>query len=371
MIDLVRALLCIAACSALELTTNEAVVLSPDGSYGYRVTALSESLLRIERSNNNASDFEDRPSYLAVNRSWGGVQGGITKDNLTASTKFYSVKFAFKKSAQSLTKNSSAFVKNNADAVCSTKCLNFRTQPPLHAASAQDCSKHCDGDTKCNYWVYGGKAPNCFLLSAVVGDRHQNDRTFGGIAPVPSVTPTPAPPKPTKQDSVTIFDASDQQIWQGSLETVSFTPQLPAPSDVPSAWGVRDYPRFIPPAWGATPKPADTPPLGPLEATNGYDTRGMDVPDAYFFLPKTATVYTISDSASIPNTRRTSTSVTGYHTLVQDFLHLTGPIPQLPDYAFGLWFTWCKCCSLLSFSFRVSPFFLLRLILAPALSFYC
>jgi hypothetical protein len=273
MLTSVHALLCIAVCSASELASNEAVILSPDGSYGYRVMALSQSLLRIERSNDNASDFEDRPSYLAVNRSWGGVQGGITKDKFTVSTKFYSVKFAFKKSAQSLTKkNSSTFVQDHADAVCKTKCVDFRTQPPLTVASSKDCSNHCDRDTKCNYWVFGGSSINCYLLSAVVGDRSAHDRTFGGVAPVPSITPTPTP-EPTNQDSITLFDASGKQIWEGTLQKISYTPKLPAPSDVPSAWALRDHPRFIPPAWGATPKPADTPPLGPLEATNGYDMR--------------------------------------------------------------------------------------------------
>ena len=73
-----------------------------------------------------------------------------------------------------------------------------------------------------------------------------------------------------------------------------------------------DAPRFVPPPQGATPPPQGTVP-GPL---SGYDI-GNHAPDAYLFL-----------------------AASGYTQMRAEFLKLTGPIPTLPAWAFGLWFCW-------------------------------
>ena len=52
-----------------------AVVNTPGGGYSYRVQALSTTVVRVERSLQvSTASFEDRPTFLAVNRSWPGLE---------------------------------------------------------------------------------------------------------------------------------------------------------------------------------------------------------------------------------------------------------------------------------------------------------
>lgn len=76
-----------------------------------------------------------------------------------------------------------------------------------------------------------------------------------------------------------------------------------------------DHPRFVPPAWGPTPAPGA---ITSFPETSGFDVEHA-APDAYFFFPELAG---------------------GYAEFRKNVLQLTGPIPLLPDYAFGSWFLW-------------------------------
>ena len=109
-----------------------------------------------------------------------------------------------------------------------------------------------------------------------------------------------------------------RSVWNGSsdLSSVESMPKLPAPSDLPPVWAIRDDPRFVPPEWGPTPA---TSTRIPYPSTSGFDVDHA-APDAYFFFPSLAGGYT------------------GFR---RDVLKLTGPIAPLPDYAFGSWFLWC------------------------------
>lgn len=86
---------------------------------------------------------------------------------------------------------------------------------------------------------------------------------------------------------------------------------LPAPSDLPDYWILADSPRLVPPAWGALPPPETC-----SEDESGWEIVEC-VRDWYVFLPKAA----------------------GYEQFLRDYIHLTGPVPMPPLYAFGFWYS--------------------------------
>ena len=86
-----------------------------------------------------------------------------------------------------------------------------------------------------------------------------------------------------------------------------------------SSYAVEDRPRFFVPEWGPEPMPQDAHVDPVLRGTNGYDFRNGVAGDVYVFLLG-------SDLGSWFSSRG-------------EFLRLTGPTPQLPDYAYGTWFT--------------------------------
>ena len=86
---------------------------------------------------------------------------------------------------------------------------------------------------------------------------------------------------------------------------------MPSPSALPPVWIMADRPRVIPPPWGALPPPATN-----TLPHSGWDLSN-DAPDLYVFFP----------------------AASGYTKFRSDFLHLTGPIPLPPLYAFGLWYS--------------------------------
>ncbi|OGV40772.1 MAG: hypothetical protein A2X46_04255 [Lentisphaerae bacterium GWF2_57_35] len=86
---------------------------------------------------------------------------------------------------------------------------------------------------------------------------------------------------------------------------------MPSPSSLPEVWIMADAPRVAPPAWGALP-----PPQGHDHPHSGWDITN-NAPDLYVFFPKAS----------------------GYAKFREDFLQLTGRVPLLPLYAFGLWYS--------------------------------
>jgi hypothetical protein len=86
---------------------------------------------------------------------------------------------------------------------------------------------------------------------------------------------------------------------------------LPSPSALPDVWIMADSPRVVPPSWGALP-----PPQGHDHSHSGWDITN-NAPDLYVFFPKAS----------------------GYARFREDFLHLTGRVPLLPLFAFGLWYS--------------------------------
>ena len=403
---------------SLASAGNSAVVTAPGaGGYSYRVQALSPTLVRVERSEHPAPNssgalfalpalpalFEDRPTFLAANRSWGaGVAvhtsgGGGDKSNVTVSTAGYAVRFEFAKPATPAPQTSlsssggggggggdSCNVQQpGRDAVCAGKCEAFRTAAYPHGragtASAAVCCALCNSDAECRYWVWeSAGARVCYPLTAAIGSTPTGaGRVFGGS----EAPPPPPPPPPGQAGNLSILDvASGAVLWHGRLDLsgVPAQPRLPDPGAVPPVWPLRDAPRFVPPAWGATPPPAPAtrlpaapapaarPPLDPaLANTSGFDFRASRTPDAYFFLPgaggagggaggaggtggagaDSSSSSSSSSGSSSGSSNGTATcagaaTATAYETLRRDLLSLTGAIPLLPDYAYGVWFTW-------------------------------
>ena len=94
----------------------------------------------------------------------------------------------------------------------------------------------------------------------------------------------------------------------------------PSPLDAPS-YAFNDFPRFTVPAWGPTPIPADAKVPADLVAMNGFDFTNNVDGDTYVFL--------LGEG-----------SLEGWWKGRADFMTLTGPTPLLPDFAYGIWYTW-------------------------------
>eukprot|EP00928_Gymnodinium_smaydae_P071517 TRINITY_DN55075_c0_g1_i1.p1 TRINITY_DN55075_c0_g1~~TRINITY_DN55075_c0_g1_i1.p1 ORF type:complete len:827 (-),score=78.73 TRINITY_DN55075_c0_g1_i1:56-2536(-) len=102
-------------------------------------------------------------------------------------------------------------------------------------------------------------------------------------------------------------------LWTGdaNFSGIPAAPRMPQPSRLPSFWAFRDAPRLVPPDRGPTP------PLRTGSVEDNFDIKSA-MPDSYFFLPLLA----------------------GYESFRAELLQLTGPVPVLPDFVFGTWFSW-------------------------------
>lgn len=108
-------------------------------------------------------------------------------------------------------------------------------------------------------------------------------------------------------------------LWES--RSVGATPSnLRAPPPIlvqdDSAYAVKDAPRIVPPPGGAIPPQTSRATLHGYAQTSGYDFSNP-ADDVYIFL-----------------------FTTGYKAMRREFLQLTGEIPVLPHWAFGLWFCW-------------------------------
>jgi alpha-glucosidase len=112
-------------------------------------------------------------------------------------------------------------------------------------------------------------------------------------------------------DGVRIETTSGELLCRLSAAAVRSNSFLPSPSSLPSVWVLGDSPRVIPSARGALP-----PPEGEETPDSGWEL-GPDAPDAYIFFP----------------------AASGYDTFRTDFLTLTGPVPLVPLYTLGLWYS--------------------------------
>ena len=84
--------------------------------------------------------------------------------------------------------------------------------------------------------------------------------------------------------------------------------------------------------------------------TSGFDASN-DAPDVYIFLPAAAAAAADTWQTTAINAQDSHEAAAaaakaaeyGYTGLRSEYLKLTGPVPALPDEAFGTWFSWCEC----------------------------
>ena len=137
-----------------------------------------------------------------------------------------------------------------------------------------------------------------------------NAKNTGNASQVaPNMLHWPSPPAGSSSSS----SSSNSNSNSNSNSSSSSSPS-PSP-----AYAFEDRPRFHVPEWGPT--PTNTSAIAPeLVATNGYDFTNDVAGDTYVFL--------------LGNT------LDEWWSSRAEFLTLTGPTPLLPDFAYGVWYTW-------------------------------
>ncbi len=377
--------------SSSSSSSNNSVVFSL-GGHEVRVQALSPTLFRVERASvHGVLNFN---TNLAVNRSgFPGVDLRVLHSSptqVTMATDFYQISVnttvppppppppsPSPPSPPPARKGTCANIQKGYDAgrpVRASACVNgsVHTVPSLSACCAlcdacngsktngvgSSCTSTVFAPPQDSLAVSAGGAANCWLLSGYDGKKQSANR----------VLCSQSTPKPTM--IITISDPTTHAVlWSGlGPDGIDSEPDLPSPADLllpkttaaaspttqasaagttttvplpkepnpnpnpnpnppPLVYALSDEPRYTRPVWGATPAPSNVN-LGPLANTSGFDTRFADGADAYFFVLKGAGTSSVEGVLS------------GYAHFRQEFLALTGSVPALPDWAFGLWFTW-------------------------------
>ena len=128
------------------------------------------------------------------------------------------------------------------------------------------------------------------------------------------VLPRSRSPSPTAL-AVLLKDVAGNIIYTTkSMAAVPGKLSGPEPATVNSSTvlAISDSPRFVPPPQGATPPASGSSP----DKYSNFDVLN-NAPDLYLFLASTS-----------------------FAAMRAEFLKLTGPVPVLPAWAFGLWFCW-------------------------------
>lgn len=305
-----------------------------------RVQMLSPTLVRVEEK--GPKGFEDAATFTVVGRdSFAGVPITAVRQLPSGATKLTTahyevvVKPPSKLSSPQLEsgslswKNSTcATVRQDMDGSPLSKRIAHN--PVRKGLSQPACCAACDSEAECTAWVHEGTRPSsdvCYLLAAAVAEPCRGKSLGGHAAKAP-----PAPPPPPPSASVTILALNGTTLASIlRLTSVSQQLQFPQPAATFEAstpfWAIRDSPRFVPSAAGVVPPDvakATGVTISPaLLNTSGFDGSN-DAPDIYIFLPAAAAV---EDEY-------------GYAGLRSEYLTLTGPVPPLPDEAFGTWFSW-------------------------------
>ena len=200
------------------------------------------------------------------------------------------------------------------------------------------CCDLCNEMPECGAWIYGYadlnpklNGQNCWLMRAhtMNGTRTHVGRIVGTkLAPPAPPSPAPSPCDGLPEDTCTDPHKFPRVpsgwccIWEdGKCQKVNqhLKPNLlhwPSPLQK-KAYALTDSPRFFVPDWDLTPAAQVAPELKP---TNGYDFRNHVDGDTFIFL--------LGDDLE------------SWHHSRAEFVALAGSTPLLPDYAFGVWFTW-------------------------------
>ncbi len=198
-------------------------------------------------------------------------------------------------------------------------------EPQRANHSVATCCAACDAEPECVAWVMDhADCPQetcvCWLLRTFYPEKAGNRISGGKLTP-------PSPANGGTVEVVAPDSKSTTLFASQEIGTVQSSLNFPTPVEMHEksvlAWAIRDGPRFVPSPEGAIPcdQEAVQAACDPsLRNTSGFDTRN-NAADVYIFLPGASEEY-------------------NYEDLRSEYLKLTGPIPALPNEAFGTWFSW-------------------------------
>jgi len=280
----------------------------------HKITALSTSLLRIEPK--GPVGFENRSTFNIVGRDqFEGIDIQIlnssASDGTWLGTSAYVVHVPLSEH-----NGTQCDPQVGMDA----KATRMDTYPKgLDVHSAEHCCEVCNASSGCVGWTFSSqgnvRGSNCWPFSSIESTYEHAGRTFGSKTNNNNNIIFP---------QVAVYSLTGKLLWNGTNtgDSSQVEPNLlhwPAPLDG-VAYAFTDHPRFTVPPWGPTPIPNGTHVDPEILNTNGYDFRNDIDGDTYIFL--------LGDSLD------------DWYQSRGEFLDLTGPTPLLPDFAYGIWYTW-------------------------------
>jgi len=281
----------------------------------FRVQGLSPTLIRVEPR--GPLGYENRTTFAVVNRSWGDLELAVvnrSEEGAWISGEHYEV-FVGSQLAPVVPSPTCA-----SPAALDAEGNNRVAAFPggINATGMQQCCDACEADASCVGWVFGAQektkfsdvpGANCWPLARFSALSPSTTRKFAcssrgcQVARLPTVK--------VVVDGAVVYDSTADKRRSPNLL------HWPSPTTQP-AYALTDFPRFHVPEWATAPAPGTVDPH--LAKTNGYDFSNNVNGDTYIFLLG---------------------STTGqWRSSREEFLHLCGQVPLLPDYAYGTWFTW-------------------------------
>lgn len=309
-------------CASLAVIQAATTAMSAVVVGDIRITALSPTLLRMERR--GPKGFEDRPTINVVGRNKFNDAAIETLNHSSSGTWLAAPGYhvfvpAPLPAPVPAPKCELASFHQDTDCAGGHRASNFPNGTA--ADSAQKCCEVCSDDSECVAWTYIGHSKRhigrCYPFSSCKGTRPNPGHTFGGTTAAGSVS---------FGISAIVAAPSGRVLWNGSnsgnsSKVAANLLHWPSPLEAKS-YAFMDYPRFTVPAWGPTPMPNNSAVAAGSAVTNGYDFTNDQTGDIYVFL--------LGDTLEEWWASRA------------DFLTLTGPSPLLPDYTWGVWYTWYR-----------------------------
>jgi hypothetical protein len=311
-----------ATCATLVLlqatNTMSAIVVGKT-----RITALSPTLLRLE--SRGPKGFEDRPTINVVGRDkFEDTAVDILNHSSTGTwlaAPGYHVFVPTSLPAPPTPAPKCELASFQQDTACAGADRTDSFPNGTAASSAQQCCEVCSKASECVAWEYIGHprqhTGHCYPFSSCKGTRPKLGHVFGG---------TTAAGATSFGTSAIVATPSGEILWNGSntgnsSKVAANLLHWPSPLESKS-YAFMDSPRFTVPQWGPTPMPNNSIVAPGSTVTNGYDFTNDQRGDIYVFL--------LGDTLEEWWASRA------------EFLALTGPSPLLPDYAWGVWYTWYR-----------------------------
>jgi hypothetical protein len=266
---------------ALSVASDAASVTIGD----VRVSALSESLVRVERK--GPTGFEDRSTMNVVGRE---KFAGLAIRTLNASASgtwlatgaYHIFVPTYTPPGPPPVACGTGGMESGTDAASPHRSPSYPNG--ANAESPGACCALCEADAQCQVWVSAAGSPddangnahiNCWPLASSGSTQAKLNRTFGrvrGTGGAPSgldkgvIVTTPA--------GKVLYSGAN--TGNGSQVAANLL-HWPSPLDS-TAYAFNDYPRFTVPEWGPTPIPSGAKVAPHTVATNGYGEQASPPP---------------------------------------------------------------------------------------------